>query len=392
MDTCFAPARRTAPDTLFDKIEIVNRDPVVTGLLHNLGGLLAVLDANRQIVALNDALLAHLGIDDPAQALGLRPGQALACIHAQAPPSGCGTTQVCTTCGAAIAIVASLAADRPEERLCALKADGDGAVDERILLVRSQPLHIEDRRFLLLSIQDVSEEQRRAALERTFFHDINNLLGILSGTSEMLLEEHPGELAQSIHQVVQCLKSEVHLQTSLMSGSFGDDTPLREPLHLSDLITDLKRLFADHPAARELRLRVSLPSALPVIRSDRAALLRILGNMLINAFEASEPGSDVKLRVATADGHLRFSVWNRAFIPPAVQMRLFQRGFSTKGEKGRGIGTYSMKLIGEKLLGGQVSCTSSEMRGTTFGLRLPLASAIRPGNTPACRRTDSGPA
>jgi sensor histidine kinase regulating citrate/malate metabolism len=44
---------------------------------------------------------------------------------------------------------------------------------------------------------------------------------------------------------------------------------------------------------------------------------------------------------------------------------LFRRSFSTKG-RGRGIGTYSMKLLGEKYLKGRVWFTSSPNAGTTF--------------------------
>jgi sensor histidine kinase regulating citrate/malate metabolism len=51
---------------------------------------------------------------------------------------------------------------------------------------------------------------------------------------------------------------------------------------------------------------------------------------------------------------------------PEISNRLFQRNFSTKSEAGRGIGTYSMKLFGEKVLGGKVSFTSSEEDGTLF--------------------------
>lgn len=44
---------------------------------------------------------------------------------------------------------------------------------------------------------------------------------------------------------------------------------------------------------------------------------------------------------------------------PKLLLRIFQRSFSTKGAKGRGLGTYSMKLFGETYLGGQVSFRSS---------------------------------
>ena len=58
-------------------------------------------------------------------------------------------------------------------------------------------------------------------------------------------------------------------------------------------------------------------------------------------------------------------------IPPDDQLQIFQRSFSTKG-RGRGLGTYSIRLLGEAYLGGAVSFTSTQRTGTTFRIELPL--------------------
>ena len=64
-------------------------------------------------------------------------------------------------------------------------------------------------------------------------------------------------------------------------------------------------------------------------------------------------------------------VSNPEIMPQEVQFQIFQRSFSTKGEVGRGIGTYSMKLFGERYLGGKVDFVSYSPEGTTFRLSLP---------------------
>jgi signal transduction histidine kinase len=84
------------------------------------------------------------------------------------------------------------------------------------------------------------------------------------------------------------------------------------------------------------------------------------------ALEAAEEGEAVKVWVEIDGGPVTFCVWNRAVIPAAIRLRLFQRNFSTKAQSGRGIGTYSMKLFGEEVLGGRVGFTSSRGEGTTF--------------------------
>lgn len=63
-----------------------------------------------------------------------------------------------------------------------------------------------------------------------------------------------------------------------------------------------------------------------------------MGNMLINAPEASKPGEKVSLGAQAQNSELIFWDHNPGYIPEDVQMRLFMRSFSTK-DQGRGLGT-----------------------------------------------------
>ncbi len=56
---------------------------------------------------------------------------------------------------------------------------------------------------------------------------------------------------------------------------------------------------------------------------------------------------------------------NPGEMPRQVQLQVFQRSFTTKG-RGRGLGTYSMRLLTERYLGGRVSFASSPTEGVTF--------------------------
>jgi signal transduction histidine kinase len=107
------------------------------------------------------------------------------------------------------------------------------------------------------------------------------------------------------------------------------------------------------------------------IKTDYSLLLRIIVNMIINAFEATDKGGNVKLWFEEFDNTIRFCVWNNKAIPEEITMRIFQRHFSTKQEYGRGIGTFTMKFFGENLLGGKVDFDTSEANGTTFRFCLP---------------------
>jgi len=372
MDTYFAPAERANEKELVAEIEIVSKNPIVSGLLHSISGLLAVLDEQRQIIALNDSFLQMLGINDPAKALGLRPGEALQCIHAHDEPAGCGTTKFCSTCGAAIAIVSSLGQDKPVEKICSLSAKRGGKEVDIALLVKSHPIKIYKKKFLLLFLQDITKQQQRAALERTFFHDVNNMLSMLVGASELLVLEEPSELAKTVHQASLRLTKEVAIQRCLSQSESCDYLPVWLELTTEQILKELRSFFANHPVAIGKNINISESYPVLSIKTDISLLLRILCNMIINALEATAENGEVKIWLEHEGDFLSFCVWNAQEIPQDVAYRIFQRNFSTKEQAGRGIGTYSMKLLGEKILGGQVSFNTSKTEGTIFRFTYPV--------------------
>ncbi len=388
MDTYFAPAERADKKELIAKIELINKDPVMTGLLNSISGVLAILDEHRQIIAINDSFLKMLGFDDPSQALGLRPGEALQCIHAHDQPAGCGTTKFCSTCGAAMAIVSSLGQDKPVERMCALTAKrGDRSVDIT-LQVKSQPIKIDGKKFLLLFLQDITLQQQRAALARTFFHDINNMLSGLVGASELLsLKENQSSLVKRILTSSLRLKKEVEIQRCLLQNESSAYQPSWKKIDISIVMEELKSFFINHPAARNKEIDFQAPYPGLSIKTDMSLLLRVLCNMITNALESTEENGRVKVWLEESDDLISFWVWNRQPIPTEIAQRIFQRNFSTKDGEGRGIGTFSMKLFGEQILGGEVSFTTSEEEGTGFRFSLPHGGTERT-NHQVIRTTD----
>ncbi|MBN1758592.1 MAG: HAMP domain-containing histidine kinase [Chitinispirillaceae bacterium] len=325
------------------------------------------------MVALNTNLLKALGVDDPQKVLGLRPGEILSCTYADDEPGGCGTTKYCSTCGAAVAMVTSLDSNSCSERLCALNTVRNGISSETAMMVRSQPIEVSGERFLLLFLQDVTRQEFQASLERTFFHDIRNTLQIMVGMSDLIMEDNPSEEMATIQRTTERLLHEVALQRRLMNSGSTPNTPYEshtETLDAAEVLAELREEMAKHPTAAGKFLILSPAPNSSVFNTDRAMLMRILGNMVINACEATPMGGTVKLGVECNGQVIDFTVWNGDTIPPDVQRRIFQRHFSTKNQPGRGIGTYSMKLFGERYLGGKVTFTSTEEDGTMFRLSL----------------------
>jgi hypothetical protein len=185
LQTYFASAQRTDEERLVADIAFASEDPVITGFLKTASGLLAVLNEHRQILAVNEVFLKALGIREPAKVLGLRPGEAIQCVHAHDMAAGCGTGKFCATCGAAIAIVAALASDSPEERKCIVTIGQNGQTSDLCFKVRACAVTLGERRLVLLFLQDITAWHRWGTLERAFFHDISNLMTAILTNAEL---------------------------------------------------------------------------------------------------------------------------------------------------------------------------------------------------------------
>jgi signal transduction histidine kinase len=179
-----------------------------------------------------------------------------------------------------------------------------------------------------------------------------------------------GELDE-LQGLADQLVEEIQVQRDLIYAESGDLEPESAPVQVLVLLARLQVLYRTHPVARDCQLVLdeTWPGS---IETDQRLLGRVLGNMIKNALEATDPGGTVTVRCCEKPPrHVVFSVHNDGVMPKEIQMQVFQRSFSTKAVSGRGIGTHSMKLFGERYLGGKVDFTSREPEGTTFSLTLP---------------------
>jgi signal transduction histidine kinase len=376
MKTFYAPAERLEREALAPDISAVALNPIIKTLLNTVSGMLAVLNEHRQILAINEEFLKLLGIQDARHTLGLRPGEALRCVYRDASQGGCGTSAYCATCGAAIAMVSCLSTNQPSEKECAVTVELNGTARDLFLKVRACPIVVEDRRLILLFIQDITRQQQWEALGRVFFHDLSNIIYGLVGSSEILLNEatHPNrDLVERIHRLSVRLSREVQMQKHLTQMADADYHPVVQPITVDQIFRELQIAFDTHPATRNRRIEFSDEHRGLAFKSDFFLVVRVLTNMVVNALEATDKGNAIKIWVQPGDDHLVFHVWNHQMIAAQVIDRIFQRNISTKAFSGRGLGTYSIKLFGETFLNGKVDFSSSVDEGTTFRLQLPLS-------------------
>ncbi|MDF1574818.1 MAG: HAMP domain-containing sensor histidine kinase [Bacteroidales bacterium] len=139
-----------------------------------------------------------------------------------------------------------------------------------------------------------------------------------------------------------------------------------------ELLERIKNQYMGHEEAKGKVIELDSRCEDVIMLSDAVILSRILGNMIKNALEAIKDGEIVTLSCVKNGEKVRISVQNPGVIPREVQLQIFQRSFSTKGT-GRGLGTYSIKLLSEEFLKGKAGFTSSGPEGTTFFVDYPVS-------------------
>ena len=369
--TYFAPAGRDSRCDFTRKAALVAGVPLLKQAIDAMPNMVLILNENRQIVSANETVLAALNTM-AADVAEKRPGEAVGCIRAKEGPDGCGTAPHCATCGAVHAILESQKEGKKVVRECRILVESGEGVAPMDLRVTATPFTAGDDRFIMAAIEDISQPKRLAVLQRTFFHDVLNTASCILGCADCLASEDTKapEMCEEIADLTGQLVETIQAQRDLNQAEAGDLRLHLEEVHVPALVDAVRLEYCKHSIAK--RRTIIVGNAWEgVVVTDRRLLQRVLENMLKNALEATAPGNTVTISCEEQPDGVVFSVHNPEVIPADVQLQLFQRSFSTKGESGRGIGLYSIKLLGERYLRGKVGFVSQEPDGTTFTLTLP---------------------
>ncbi len=374
LDTYFAPAERAGIEELRAAIEFATDNPMLKAIQSSIGGYLMILNAQRQILAVNEQLAKLLDLDNPQRYLGQRPGEALGCVHSDEGPGGCGTSQACSTCGSILSILASQEHKTPADRECLVSVQKNGHTEAMDLRIRATPVTVGEREYTVLVFFDISGEKRRQALERVFFHDILNTVGGLLGYSTLLGhidDMDPKQVAERIVVLSKKLNQEIQDQRNLTRAEDGSLEVASQQVRIGAILEEIRATFEAHEAASGRKLAVEGLESRDQIEADEALVGRILTNMVKNALEASERNDTVRVWHVKDQQTICFYVHNPGKMSDEVALQVFKRSFTTKTEKGHGLGTYSMKLFAENYLKGEVDFETGE-QGTTFWLKLPV--------------------
>ncbi len=370
MATAFASAERANPAEVVRQVKFFRQDRELCSLLDLMPDFILILNAQRQTVYANKVLLDFLKKNNIMEIAGLRPGEILNCIHwLEDGYEGCGTTGFCKVCGAVNAIISSL------HKVSDVKECSVTSMDKTCFNFRvwTSPYEKNGENFVLFILRDISIEKYHNALERIFFHDILNTVAGLYGLLTIIGDSADNFLKFSglFKKQTDKLHEEINSHRDMILAESAEIIPEREEISSVALLNEIVMIAASYDMARNKIITIDQATENIIFSSDSKLIRRVLGNMLKNALEASANGEEIIAGCFRHEDMIRFFVHNPEYIDADIQLNIFQRSFSTRG-KGRGWGTYSMKLLTENILQGKVHFQSTMEDGTTFYADYPF--------------------
>ncbi|WP_320172050.1 HAMP domain-containing sensor histidine kinase [Maridesulfovibrio sp.] len=364
----------TCPEHVMKQNEML-RDRFAAGLIDSVPHISFIVNSEREVVLYNRSL-AERAIDNiPGGILGKRPGEIFHCGNAR--NNRCGESDPCINCGAFLAIHDALSGQVGTEE-CMLLADLSGMVSSYIFQVTAAPLKIGDELFAIVYMTDISDSKNKEVVEKIFLHDLMNAVnGIVSAGSllkEDAIKDSSRQLAAMVVDRALFMANEINAHRLFVSAEAHQLEICNERFPVREIVDSVCTFFSGSQLVADSEISIEWHADESEITTDKRILYRILENLVKNALEASPQGGTVTVNAVRNNGGVLFSVNNEGAIPITVAHQIFKRSFSTKG-KGRGLGTYSVKMFTENYLQGRTWFDSSVTEGTNFYVQLPAVPA-----------------
>jgi len=211
-------------------------------------------------------------------------------------------------------------------------------------------------------------------------HEIKTPLTVIQGYAEALLEEELGEAQRREYTatIVEAVGKLNILVTNILKLSKLENQtilPAFEEFDLCAQLTECALGFEELFESKEITFSAHMDGC-ATIRSDKQMLEIVWNNLLSNALKFTEPGGSITLTQTSDDKTLSVAVSDTGCgMDEATLHHIFDKfyqGDTSHSQEGNGLGlTLAVRVV--KLLGGEISVTSSPGEGSAFTVRLKAA-------------------
>lgn len=221
-------------------------------------------------------------------------------------------------------------------------------------------------------------------------HDYNNILGIISGYSELLKEQlgDKPKLAKYAQDISRAARRGAVLTKRLLVFSKNKEVDV-EVININDVLYN-QRMMLEKSLTARVNLILKLDNELWLTKIDAGDFEDAVVNLSINSMHAMDEGGTLTIQtentqIAELDAgmldltigeYIRISLTDTGCgMDDETKDKMFDPFFSTKGEKGTGLGLSQVYGF-VKRSGGAIKVYSEIGKGTSINLYFPRSLAV----------------
>ena len=264
-----------------------------------------------------------------------------------------------------------------------------GLAQEKVSVVAQAKLIYED--FVVLVLEDRSNDIRLDKTRRDFIENISHELKTPIGAIALLSEaiQEAGDDREAVSKFASSLNKESSRLTFLVQDIIKLSRLQSEEVIADAELVDLNEVIAEaidrnEQLAAKSKIRLISEQAPPLeVFGNKEMLITAVKNLVENAISYSEPGTSVGIGCSAKDSIAEIAVTDSGSgISPEHQERIFERFYRADPSRSRdtggtGLGLSIVKHVA-KIHRGEVKLFSQLGVGSTFTLRVPLATASDP--------------
>ncbi|HUU28613.1 MAG TPA: PAS domain-containing sensor histidine kinase [archaeon] len=235
--------------------------------------------------------------------------------------------------------------------------------------------------------RDVTREREIESMREDFIsmltHDLKNPLGIILGSSTLIIDGKLGILSEKQHKLLSNVVKSCDTMNMLIEDFLtlsrleaGKLNLCIETVNINDLLQSTLQLFEVQIRDRNLKAGFSTDCEKVRVLGDSIQLDRVVSNLIGNAVKYNREGGRIDVYSVEDGPTVRVDVADTGQGIPEDELPFvfekFRRASSVKSVKGTGLGlTISRELV--TAMGGEIWVKNRESEGCCFSFRLPKA-------------------
>ncbi len=209
-------------------------------------------------------------------------------------------------------------------------------------------------------------------------HEIGNPLNSLNIHLQLMERQArklEGKVRRNLQESIDIARGEISRLDSIVTQflrAIRPSKPQLQPESLNTIVEEAVRFFQPEIEARDIVVETELRPDLPRLQLDRDQMKQAFYNIIKNSFEAMKRRGILFIRSDRDDTHARVSFTDNGGGMSADSLsHVFEPYYTTK-RSGSGLGLLIVRRIVREH-GGELAIESTEGKGLTLTIRLPLA-------------------